>query len=416
MNTLLKTGTIGLASLVTAGMIAWPATTANAQDDDPAATKRDDDSQVVVTTVDDDDDDDTGLKGTGTQTRTRTGGGTNTGTNTRTGTNSGHDNSRSDTTRDHTQRRTGSQQHRPLPSRHQRRHPPQHPRVTSMTRPESWGFVEGDSITAELTVVRRLGGGSGYEAYLAFDEHTFGPVVVKVVRPDRIDDEHSLRGLAREVEALATVNHPVVVRGLRHELGGERPHVVLEQVDGPRLSTLIRRYGPLPEQQYLPLAIEVASALHYLRRIGWTHLDVKPSNVIMGAPARLIDLSVARPVARRRAQRADRHRRLHGAGAVGPGAVRRTRAGQRRVGTRRHPLRGGRRRAGVDTTTSTSSAALPDGVPTEVAKIVYAALELDPADRPLPHEVAEALEPVLDRQPVGPARRRAPDPLGPTSG
>ena len=135
-----------------------------------------------------------------------------------------------------------------------------------MTNPDSWGFVEGDPITAELTAVRRLGGGSAYEAYLAFDDVTYAPVVVKVVRPDRVADEHSLRGLAREVEALATVNHPVVVRGLRHELGGTRPHVVLEQIDGPRLSTLIRRYGPLQEQQYLPLAIEVASALHYLRR------------------------------------------------------------------------------------------------------------------------------------------------------
>ncbi|MDQ3485351.1 MAG: hypothetical protein M3445_08085 [Actinomycetota bacterium] len=76
-------------------------------------------------------------------------------------------------------------------------------------------------------------------------------------------DESSLRGLRREVEALATVNHPVVVRGLRHELEGERPHIVLEQIDGPRLSTLIRRYGPLQEQQYLPLGIEVASALHF---------------------------------------------------------------------------------------------------------------------------------------------------------
>src|SRR5919107_4137695 len=168
--------------------------------------------------------------------------------------------------------------------------------TTPRNEPSSWGLVEGDPITAELTAARRLGGGSAYEAYLAFDEVTYAPVVVKVVRPDLVDDDHSLRGLVREVEALAAVNHPVVVRELRHELDGERPHVVLEQIDGPRLSSLIRRYGPLQEHQYLPLAIEVASALHYLRRIGWTHLDVKSSNVIMAAPARLIDLSVARPV------------------------------------------------------------------------------------------------------------------------
>ena len=116
-----------------------------------------------------------------------------------------------------------------------------------MGQKDSWGFGPGDEITPDLTAVKLLGGGSSYEAYLAFDEVTYGPVVVKVVRPDQVADESSLRGLRREVHALATVNHPVVVRGLRHELEGERPHVVLEQIDGPRLSSLLRRHGRLPE-------------------------------------------------------------------------------------------------------------------------------------------------------------------------
>lgn len=269
-----------------------------------------------------------------------------------------------------------------------------------MTSSASWGFVEGDPITAELTVVRRLGGGSAYEAYLAFDEHTYGPVVVKVVRPDRIEDDHSLRGLAREVDALATVNHPVVVRGLRHELGGARPHVVLEQVDGPRLSTLVRRYGRLPEHQYLPLAIELASALHYLRRIGWTHLDVKPSNVIMGAPARLIDLSVARPV-----EDAARTVRIGTDAYMAPEQWDPERYGAPGpasdvwgLGATLFEAVAGERAY----ETFDDQRSLPDRTPAEVSKVVYAALELDPANRPLPHEVAEALEPVLDRQP--PAR------------
>ena len=42
---------------------------------------------------------------------------------------------------------------------------------------------------------------------------------------------------------------------------------------------------------------------------------------------------------------------------------------------------------------------LPDGTPHEVVKILFAALEPDPADRPLPHELAEAFEPVMARQP-----------------
>jgi serine/threonine protein kinase len=262
----------------------------------------------------------------------------------------------------------------------------------------TWGFAEGDAITAELTAVRRLGGGSGYEAYLEFDEVTYGPVVVKVVRPDQVADEHSLRGLAREVGALATVNHPVVVRGLRHELGGERPHVVLEQLDGPRLSSLVRRYGPLQEQQYLPLAVEIASALHYLRRIGWAHLDIKPSNVIMGAPARLIDLSVARPAAD-----AAHTRRIGTDAYMSPEQWDPDRYGVPSaasdvwgLGATLFEAVAGYR--AVDLPTE-EPAALPDRVPAEVAKTIAACLEVRSEDRPAPREVAEALEPVLDRQP-----------------
>jgi serine/threonine protein kinase len=46
--------------------------------------------------------------------------------------------------------------------------------------------------------------------------------------------------------------------------------------------------------QLLPLALHVAGALAYLERRGLVHLDVKPDNIVMGVPPRLIDLSIAR--------------------------------------------------------------------------------------------------------------------------
>ncbi|HET7194541.1 MAG TPA: serine/threonine-protein kinase [Nocardioides sp.] len=283
------------------------------------------------------------------------------------------------------------------------------------SRPDSWNFAEGDQITRDLTAMRFLGGGSSYEAYLAFDEITFSPVVVKVIRPSGVEDESSLRGLRHEVAALTAINHPVMVRCLRHELQGERPHVVLEHIDGPRLSSLIRRHGPLQEQQYLPLAIDLASALHYLRHIGYVHLDIKPSNIIMGAPARLIDLSVARPVTKaaeltryigtdlymspeqaapQRVGRPGVASDVWGLGATLFEAV----AGYR-------PFDDGDPKSDDPTVRFPQLLeppyALPDRVPGEVAKVLYGALEADPADRPLPHEIATALEPVLARQPVG---------------
>jgi serine/threonine protein kinase len=281
-------------------------------------------------------------------------------------------------------------------------------------RDDTWAFDEGDQITAELSALRLLGGGSAFEAWLAFDEVTFSPVVVKVLRPSQVKDESSRRGLRREVRALAEINHPVVVRGLRGGVDDERPHVVLENIDGPRLSSLIRRHGRLQDYQYLPLAIDIAASLHYLGRIGWTHLDIKPSNVIMGAPARLIDLSVARPEddARRLTypigtdaymapEQCDPGVRVptHASDVWGLGA------------TLFHAVAGHKPFAdgdpGADDVRmrfpqlTSAPAALPDGVPSEVAKIIEASLQVDPADRPLPAEVSDALSPVLERLPRG---------------
>ena len=278
----------------------------------------------------------------------------------------------------------------------------------------SWDLAEGDAVTAELTAVRKLGGGASYEAWLAFDEVTYSAVVVKLLRPGQIEDESSRRSMRREVTALAAVNHPVVVRGLRHDLDGPRPHIVLEHIDGPRLSTLIRRHGRLQEQQYLPLGIDVAAALHYLHHIGWTHLDIKPSNIIMGSPARLIDLSVARPE-----DQAQRLRPLSGTDAYlspeqcDPGTVAPTYASdvwglgaslfQAVAGYRAFDDPQPRADALSERFPQVSAEPrdLPGDVPDDVDAVICSMLQHAPEKRPAPSEIVDALAPVLERQPKG---------------
>jgi serine/threonine protein kinase len=109
-----------------------------------------------------------------------------------------------------------------------------------------------------------------------------------------VDDQSARRQLVSEAGAYATLQHPVLPRSFGVVLEGGRPHLALEFLDGPRLSTLVRRQGSLAVEQTLPLALQLCSALHYMAREGWVHLDVKPKNVVMGAPPRLIDLSIAR--------------------------------------------------------------------------------------------------------------------------
>jgi eukaryotic-like serine/threonine-protein kinase len=157
-----------------------------------------------------------------------------------------------------------------------------------------WGFREGDEIVPGRSAIQRLGGGFRYEAYLAWDERLRSLVVLKVVRPGLVEDRRTLEGLESEVRLLARLDHPVILRSFGAELEGPRPHVVLEHLEGPRLSTLLRKYGPLLPEQLVPLALQLSAAIHYMAGEGVAHLDVKPSNVIMGGPPRLIDLSIAR--------------------------------------------------------------------------------------------------------------------------
>jgi serine/threonine protein kinase len=163
-----------------------------------------------------------------------------------------------------------------------------------MVERASWELSEGDEIAQGRSVLKLLGGGNRYEAYLVWDEHMFAPMVAKLVRPDQVEDEPALRGLRREAEALEALAHPVILRGFDAVLDPPHPHVLVEHLEGPTLRRLIRRGGPLPVEQVLPLALHGAAALHYMAGEGWLHLDLKPDNIVMGIPPRVIDLSLAR--------------------------------------------------------------------------------------------------------------------------
>jgi serine/threonine protein kinase len=160
-----------------------------------------------------------------------------------------------------------------------------------------WNLEEDDEIVPGRLAKKHLGGGSRYEAYLAWDDALYSLVVVKMLRPHKVDSESSLRGLAAEAEMLDALKHPSLLRSFDAVLDGDRPHLVLEFLEGPRLSSLLRRHGALSIEQLVPLGVQVCSAIHYMHGRGYVHLDIKPQNIIMGGPPRLIDLSVARTIA-----------------------------------------------------------------------------------------------------------------------
>jgi eukaryotic-like serine/threonine-protein kinase len=275
----------------------------------------------------------------------------------------------------------------------------------------SWDLAEGDEIALGRSALTRLGGGHHYEAYLAFDERLHAIVVAKLVRPHLVDDPHTLAGLEAEAAMLDRLDHPVIVRAFDAVVDGPRPHLVLEHLEGPRLSTLIRRYGPLPPEQLIPLALQLCSAIHYLGEEGVVHLDLKPANTIMSGPPRLIDLSVAlglegaarldRPIGTDSYMAPEQCDPVR-LGPVGtPADVWGLGATLYRAATGERAFPGAvkdSREPAERWPQLTGPPPAPDPLPGQVAEPILACLRADPAERPRPAEVAESLEPVLRAQ------------------
>jgi serine/threonine protein kinase len=175
---------------------------------------------------------------------------------------------------------------------------------------------------------------------------------------------------------------------------------VLEHLDGPTLDELLSRDGPLALEQLLPLGLHVASALHYLAAEGVVHLDVKPSNIVMGGPPRVIDFSVARTAAEAATIRSPIGTDAYMApeqcapdGRLGPAADVFGLAATLYTG-----LTGFRPFPSCDERfpqLTQAAQPLPRRTPRALADLVLAGLDPDPATRPSAREFATGLEPLV---------------------
>jgi hypothetical protein len=138
-----------------------------------------------------------------------------------------------------------------------------------------------------------LGAGGMGEVYLATDPRLARDVAVKIL-PARFSTDPERRSrFEREARAVSSLNHPHIC--VVHDVGiqDDVAYFVMELVAGESLARRLAA-GPLPLDQALPRAIEIAGALAAAHRLGIVHRDLKPANVMLAREgAKLLDFGVA---------------------------------------------------------------------------------------------------------------------------
>ena len=152
------------------------------------------------------------------------------------------------------------------------------------------------ALTGRYTIEHELGRGGMATVYLAQDLKHGRPIALKVLRPELAAALGPGRFL-REIEIAARLTHPNILP--LHDSGeaGGLLYYVMPYVDGESLRSRLAREGPLPLDQALEIAREVASALGYAHEHGVVHRDIKPENVLLeSGHAVVADFGVARAV------------------------------------------------------------------------------------------------------------------------
>ncbi len=127
-------------------------------------------------------------------------------------------------------------------------------------------------------VTAKIGEGGMGEVWQATDTKLKRQVALKILPEAFSADPERLARFQREAEVLASLNHPNIaaIHGL--EEADDVRALVLELVEGPTLADRIKQ-GPIPLDEALPIAKQIAEALEAAHEAGVIHRDLKPANI-----------------------------------------------------------------------------------------------------------------------------------------
>jgi hypothetical protein len=147
----------------------------------------------------------------------------------------------------------------------------------------------------QYQIVREVGRGGMGVVYLARDTRLDRDVAIKALPVELASDPARLERFEREARTLASLSHPNLagIHGVEEQDGAK--YLILEYVGGETLADMLDR-GPLPVDDAVELAVQIAAGVEAAHDAGVIHRDLKPANIIItpDGKAKVLDFGLAR--------------------------------------------------------------------------------------------------------------------------
>jgi serine/threonine protein kinase len=152
-------------------------------------------------------------------------------------------------------------------------------------------------ITGKYVLLEQLGVGGMGTVFLCEHRTMRRHVALKVLPPGRAGDAVGLERFYREARAVATLNHPNIVKAYDIDRDGQLHFLVMEYVDGSSLQQMVDRVGPVAIDRACHYISQSAEALqHAHETAGLVHRDIKPANILVDRTGmvKVLDMGLAR--------------------------------------------------------------------------------------------------------------------------